>query len=81
MKVDGEAVTLPGCLLLDFTDEWLCRRLREYWHFLPGEHRPPDEWGSEPSGYGVSYIDAQHPHTELDAVRHPLPTISIRVTS
>ncbi|MFS8533423.1 nuclear transport factor 2 family protein [Sphaerobacter thermophilus] len=45
MKVDGEAVTLPGCLLLDFTDEWLCRRLREYWHFLPGEHRPPDEWG------------------------------------
>jgi len=45
MKVDGEAVTLPGCLLLDFTDEWLCRRLREYWHFLPGEHQPPDEWG------------------------------------
>lgn len=45
MKVDGEAVTLPGCLLLDFTDEWLCRRLREYWHFLPGHYEPPEEWG------------------------------------
>lgn len=45
MKVDGEAVTLPGCLLLDFTDQWLCRRLREYWHFLPGHHEPPEEWG------------------------------------
>jgi hypothetical protein len=45
MKVDGEAVTLPGCLLLDFTDEWQCRRLREYWHFVPGQHQPPDEWG------------------------------------
>lgn len=45
MKVDGEAVTLPGCLLLDFTEEWQCRRLREYWHFVPGHHQPPDEWG------------------------------------
>lgn len=45
MKVDGDAVTLPGCLLLDFTDEWQCRRLREYWHFVPGYHEPPDEWG------------------------------------
>ena len=45
MKVDGQTVTLPGCLLLDFTDEWLCRRLREYWHFLEGRHEPPKEWG------------------------------------
>jgi hypothetical protein len=45
MTVDGEAVTLPGCLLLDFTPEWQCRRLREYWHFVPGHHQPPDEWG------------------------------------
>lgn len=46
MKVDGEDVTLPGCLLLDFDDNWLCRRLREYWHFTPGSHEPPPEWGS-----------------------------------
>lgn len=45
MKVDDEAVTLPGCLLLDFTDDWLCRRLREYWHYLPGHYEPPQEWG------------------------------------
>lgn len=45
MKVDGEAVTLTGCMLLDFTDEWLCRRLREYWHYLPGHYEPPGEWG------------------------------------
>lgn len=45
MKVDSEAATIAGCLLLDFTDEWLCRRLREYWHFLPGHHEPPEEWG------------------------------------
>lgn len=45
MKVDGDAITLPGCLLLDFTDDGRCRRLREYWHFLPGHHRPPEEWG------------------------------------
>jgi hypothetical protein len=47
MKVDGQDVTLPGCLLLDFDDNWLCRRLREYWHFSPGHQvDPPDEWGA-----------------------------------
>lgn len=46
MSVDGEDVTLPGCLLLDFTDEWLCSGLREYWHFQPGSHSPPDGWGT-----------------------------------
>ncbi len=45
MKVEGEPVTLPGCLLLDFTDEWRCWRLREYWHVVPGHHEPPAEWG------------------------------------
>lgn len=45
MKVSGEDVTLPGCLLLDFDDDWLCTRLREYWHFVPGTHEPPPEWG------------------------------------
>ncbi len=45
MAVDGDPVTLPGCLLLDFTEDGLCRRLREYWHFTSGEHSPPPEWG------------------------------------
>lgn len=45
MKVDGEETTLPGCLLLEFDDSWLCRRLREYWQFSPGSHEPPAEWG------------------------------------
>lgn len=45
MKVEGEAVSLPGCLLLDFTADWQCWRLREYWHYLPGHHEPPAEWG------------------------------------
>jgi nuclear transport factor 2 (NTF2) superfamily protein len=45
MQVDGGPVTLTGCLLLDFNGEWLCQRLREYWHYLPGHHQPPEEWG------------------------------------
>lgn len=45
MKVEGEEVTLPGCLLLDFNDDWVCWRLREYWHFEPGRADPPAEWG------------------------------------
>ena len=45
MKVDQEEVTLPGCLLLDFDDNWLCRGLREYWHFAPGSMEPPVGWG------------------------------------
>ena len=45
MKVEGEDVTLPGCLLLDFDEEGQCRRLREYWHYEPGTAEPPSEWG------------------------------------
>jgi hypothetical protein len=44
-KVDGEESTLPGCLLLDFDEDWNCRRLREYWQFGPGRFDPPPEWG------------------------------------
>ncbi|HEX6946494.1 MAG TPA: nuclear transport factor 2 family protein [Acidimicrobiia bacterium] len=46
MKVNRDEVTLPGCLLLDFDDDWRCVRLREYWHFEPGRHEPPPEWGT-----------------------------------
>ena len=46
MKVDGEPVTLPGCLLLRFDESGLCADLREYWHYLPETHDPPDGWGS-----------------------------------
>jgi nuclear transport factor 2 (NTF2) superfamily protein len=45
MRVAGDEVTLPGCLLLDFDDHWLCSRLREYWHFGQGRSEPPDGWG------------------------------------
>lgn len=45
MKVDEAEVTLPGCLLLDFDDNWLCRSLREYWHYAPGSMEPPVGWG------------------------------------
>lgn len=45
MKVEGNDVTLPGCLLLEFDDNWLCRHLREYWHFEPGLKQPPAGWG------------------------------------
>jgi hypothetical protein len=45
MKVDDGEVTLPGCLLLDFDDNWLCQGLREYWHFAPGSIDPPIGWG------------------------------------
>jgi len=45
MKVDLAEVTLPGCLLMDFDDNWLCRGLREYWHFAPGLMEPPAGWG------------------------------------
>jgi predicted SnoaL-like aldol condensation-catalyzing enzyme len=45
MKVAGDEGTLTGCLLLDFDEEGLCARLREYWHFEPGTFAPPPEWG------------------------------------
>jgi hypothetical protein len=46
MKVGGDEVTLPGCLLLTFDEDWLCSDLREYWHFQPGSLSPPTEWGT-----------------------------------
>ena len=45
MRVGGDEVTLPGCLLLRFGDDGLCRSLREYWHFQPGRFEPPPGWG------------------------------------
>ncbi len=45
MRVSGDQVTLPGCLLLDFDSQGLCRSLREYWHFVEGNSEPPQEWG------------------------------------
>ncbi len=41
---EGE-ITLPGCLLLDFDDDWRCRALREYWHVGEGRSEPPAGWG------------------------------------
>lgn len=45
MGVAGEETTLPGCLLLEFDEQGLCRRLREYWHSAPGSMEPPAGWG------------------------------------
>lgn len=45
MRVDGAATSLAGCLLLDFDDSGLCRRLREYWNFASGPSDVPPEWG------------------------------------
>ncbi|HWE57263.1 MAG TPA: nuclear transport factor 2 family protein [Acidimicrobiales bacterium] len=39
-------VTLPGCLLLRFSDLLLCQELREYYNPLFGEAAPaPEGWG------------------------------------
>jgi ketosteroid isomerase-like protein len=46
MRVAGDEVTLPGCLLLRFADDGRCASLHEYWHFEPGRLDPPPEWGS-----------------------------------
>ena len=46
MSVEGEPVTLPGCLLLNFDEDGLCTSLREYWLYQPGTFSPPHEWGS-----------------------------------
>jgi uncharacterized protein (TIGR02246 family) len=45
MKVAGDDVTLPGCLLLQMADDGRCERLREYWHYQEGSFDPPTEWG------------------------------------
>lgn len=43
---DDAAVTLPGCLILRFTDDGLCVELREYWNVEFGRHVPaPAGWG------------------------------------
>lgn len=44
VESDGE-FTLPGCLILSFDDNGLCRELREYWNIGDGRHAPPASWG------------------------------------
>lgn len=46
MDSEGEAVTLPGCLLLEFETDGRCSSLREYWQFADGRLEPPPEWGT-----------------------------------
>ena len=45
MAVEGNPVTLAGCLLLRF-DGGLCSELREYWNFTEGTQQPPEGWGT-----------------------------------
>lgn len=46
MAVNDSPVTLAGCLLLDFDEAGLCRRLREYWNLTEGTVEPPAIWGT-----------------------------------
>jgi ketosteroid isomerase-like protein len=43
---EGETVTLPGCLLLQFAPDGRCTRLHEYWNLQPGTAEPFDGWGT-----------------------------------
>ena len=45
MDIEGNPVTLAGCLLLRFDEDGLCADLREYWNFTDGTHQPPTGWG------------------------------------
>ncbi len=46
IRSEGEEVTLPGCLLLQFADEGRCAELREYWNLEKGRREPFSDWGS-----------------------------------
>jgi ketosteroid isomerase-like protein len=45
MDNEGAPVTLPGCLLLRFGEDGLCRSLHEYYLFGEGHMEPTPEWG------------------------------------
>lgn len=42
----GDELTLPGCLLLKFDDDGLCRDLREYWMTASEIRQPFPGWGA-----------------------------------
>lgn len=44
-EVDDGELTLPGCLMLRFSDDGRCEELREYWHVESGRREPPHGWG------------------------------------
>ncbi len=46
---EGEEVTLPGCLLLQFEPDGRCSDLREYWHLDRGRLQAYDGWGEWPA--------------------------------
>lgn len=46
MRIDGDHITLPGCLLLRFAEDGRCEDLREYWNLAEGRHQPHAGWGS-----------------------------------
>lgn len=53
MTDEGEPLTLPGVLLLEFDGD-RCGALREYWAHEPGRHEPFTGWGRfEPGDAGV----------------------------
>lgn len=46
MISEGEALTLPGCLLLRFAPDGRCSDLREYWNLEAGRREPFSGWGT-----------------------------------
>jgi hypothetical protein len=46
MVDDGDAVTLPGCLLLHFEVDGRCSKLHEYRHLEPERHEQCARWGA-----------------------------------
>jgi ketosteroid isomerase-like protein len=45
LREGGEAVTLPGCLVLRFAPDGRCEELRESWVLERGRREPPPGWG------------------------------------
>lgn len=45
LRNEGAPITLAGTFMLEFNSSGLCRTLREYWHFSPGEQSPQPGWG------------------------------------
>jgi ketosteroid isomerase-like protein len=52
MLVDGDPVTLVGCLLLSFAGDGRCQALRECWNLTEQLQDPPPDWGHLRPGDG-----------------------------
>src|SRR5262249_34903753 len=44
--VDGEDMTIVGCILARLDDDGRCSQFREYWFDIEGNHDPFEGWGT-----------------------------------